>query len=494
MANYQEWKQKAEALRLDGRALIAGQRCAAASSETFPTLNPSNGKVLADVAKCDAKDVDRAVAAARAAFESGVWSKATPAQRKAVLLRLAQLIDDNADELALLEALEAGKPIGECLALDIPESAACIRWHAEATDKRYDALSPSGPNVVSMITREPIGVVGAVLPWNFPALMLAWKIGPALSVGNSVIVKPAEQTSLSTLRIADLALEAGVPPGVLSVVTGLGEGAGQAIGQHADIDLVAFTGSTETGKRFLRYSADTNLKRVVLECGGKNPQIVLSDVANLDAVAENAVAAAFWNMGENCSAGSRILVPASTKAVLLEKVLAVLETWKTGDPLDPDSKLGSLIERQHYEKVLAHIAQAKAEGANLVCGGKAILAESGGWFIEPTIFDGVTPDMTIAREEVFGPVLCFIEYDDIEEAVRIANDTCYGLAASLWTDNVNQAHKIAARIRAGTVTVNCFGEGDLATPFGGFKQSGFGGRDKSIYAHDQYCEIKTTWL
>jgi gamma-glutamyl-gamma-aminobutyraldehyde dehydrogenase len=494
MANYQEWKQKAEALRLDGRALIAGQRCAAASSETFPTLNPSNGKVLADVAKCDAKDVDRAVAAARAAFESGVWSKATPAQRKAVLLRLAQLVDDNADELALLEALEAGKPIGECLALDIPESAACIRWHAEATDKRYDALSPSGPNVVSMITREPIGVVGAVLPWNFPALMLAWKIGPALSVGNSVIVKPAEQTSLSTLRIADLALEAGVPPGVLSVVTGLGEGAGQAIGQHADIDLVAFTGSTETGKRFLRYSADTNLKRVVLECGGKNPQIVLSDVANLDAVAENAVAAAFWNMGENCSAGSRILVPASTKAVLLEKVLAVLETWKTGDPLDPDSKLGSLIERQHYEKVLAHIAQAKAEGANLVCGGKAILAESGGWFIEPTIFDGVTPDMTIAREEVFGPVLCFIEYDDIEEAVRIANDTCYGLAASLWTDNVNQAHKIAARIRAGTVTVNCFGEGDLATPFGGFKQSGFGGRDKSIYAHDQYCELKTTWL
>jgi gamma-glutamyl-gamma-aminobutyraldehyde dehydrogenase len=494
MANYQEWKQKAEALRLDGRALIAGQRCAAASSETFPTLNPSNGKVLADVAKCDAKDVDRAVAAARAAFESGVWSKAAPAQRKAVLLRLAQLIDDNADELALLEALEAGKPIGECLALDIPESAACIRWHAEATDKRYDALSPSGPNVVSMITREPIGVVGAVLPWNFPALMLAWKIGPALSVGNSVIVKPAEQTSLSTLRIADLALEAGVPPGVLSVVTGLGEGAGQAIGQHADIDLVAFTGSTETGKRFLRYSADTNLKRVVLECGGKNPQIVLSDVANLDAVAENAVAAAFWNMGENCSAGSRILVPASTKAVLLEKVLAVLETWKTGDPLDPDSKLGSLIERQHYEKVLAHIAQAKAEGANLVCGGKAILAESGGWFIEPTIFDGVTPDMTIAREEVFGPVLCFIEYDDIEEAVRIANDTCYGLAASLWTDNVNQAHKIAARIRAGTVTVNCFGEGDLATPFGGFKQSGFGGRDKSIYAHDQYCELKTTWL
>ncbi|HEY3539658.1 MAG TPA: aldehyde dehydrogenase [Trinickia sp.] len=494
MATYQEWKNRAQALRLDGRAFIAGERCPAASNETFETLNPSTGKVLADVAKCDAKDVDRAVVAARAAFESGVWSKATPAQRKGVLLRLAQLIDENAEELALLEALEAGKPISECLGLDIPESAACIRWHAEATDKRYDALSPSGPSVVSMITREPIGVVGAVLPWNFPALMLAWKIGPALSVGNSVIVKPAEQTSLSTLRIADLALEAGVPAGVFSVVTGFGEQAGQAIGQHADIDLVAFTGSTETGKRFLRYSADTNLKRVVLECGGKNPQVVLPDVANLDAVAENAVAAAFWNMGENCSAGSRILVPASMKAELLQKVRSVLESWKTGDPLDPDVKLGSLIERPHYEKVLAHIETARAEGARLVCGGKATLTESGGWFVEPTIFDNVKPDMAIAREEVFGPVLCFIEYGDVEEAVRIANDTCYGLAASLWTDNVNQAHKIAARIRAGTVTVNCFGEGDLSTPFGGFKQSGFGGRDKSIYAHDQYCELKTTWL
>jgi 4-(gamma-glutamylamino)butanal dehydrogenase len=494
MTTYQEWKQKAEALSLDGRAFIAGQRCPAASNEIFRTLNPSTGKVLADVAKCESKDVDRAVVAAREVFESGVWSKAAPAQRKAVLLRLAQLIEENAEELALLEALEAGKPISECMALDIPESAACIRWHAEVTDKRYDALSPSGASVVSMITREPIGVVGAVLPWNFPALMLAWKIGPALSVGNSVIVKPAEQTSLSTLRIADLALEAGVPAGVFSVVTGFGESAGQALGRHADVDLVAFTGSTETGKRFLHYSADTNLKRVVLECGGKNPQVVLPDVANLDAVAEQAVAAAFWNMGENCSAGSRILVPSALKAQLLEKVQTVLEGWKTGDPLDPDVKLGALIEETHYEKVLAHIEKAKAEGARLVCGGKATRAETGGWFVEPTIFDDVTPQMSLAREEVFGPVVCLIEYADVDEAVRIANDTCYGLAASLWTDNVNHAHKVAARIRAGTVTVNCFGEGDLSTPFGGFKQSGFGGRDKSVYAHDQYCELKTTWL
>ncbi|WP_024302074.1 aldehyde dehydrogenase [Pseudogulbenkiania sp. MAI-1] len=494
MTTYQEWKQKAESLSIDGRAFIAGQRCTAASNETFNTLNPATGKVLAEVALCDASDVERAVVAAREAFESGVWSKAAPAHRKAVLSRLAQLIEDHAEELALLEALDAGKPIGECLGLDIPESAACIRWHAEVTDKRYDALSPSGSNVVSMITREPIGVVGAVLPWNFPALMLAWKIGPALSVGNSVVVKPAAQTSLSTLRIADLALEAGVPAGVFSVVTGFGSGAGQAIGLHPDVDLVAFTGSTETGKRFLRYSADTNLKRVVLECGGKNPQIILPDVANLDAVAEQAVAAAFWNMGENCSAGSRMLVPSSMKAALLEKMQTVLEGWKTGDPLDPDVKLGALIEQRHYEKVLGHIEQAKAEGAHLVCGGNAVLVESGGWYVEPTIFDNVTPEMSIAVEEVFGPVLCVIEYSDVEEAVRIANDTCYGLAASLWTDNVNNAHKVAARIRAGTVTVNCFGEGDLSTPFGGFKQSGFGGRDKSVYAHDQYCELKTTWL
>ncbi|AQH04415.1 aldehyde dehydrogenase (plasmid) [Burkholderia sp. KK1] len=494
MTTLKEWQRKAENLSLDGRAFIAGQRCNAASNETFGTLNPSTGKVLVEVAKCDAKDIDRAVVAARDAFESGVWSKAAPSHRKAVLQRLAQLIDENAEELALLEALEAGKPISECMGLDIPESAACIRWHAEVTDKRYDALSPSGASVVSMITREPIGVVGAVLPWNFPALMLAWKIGPALSVGNSVIVKPAEQTSLSTLRIADLALDAGVPPGVFSVVTGFGESAGQALGVHADVDLIAFTGSTETGKRFLRYSADTNLKRVVLECGGKNPQVVLPDVANLDAVAEQAVAAAFWNMGENCSAGSRILVHSSQKTELLQKVQAVLEGWRIGDPLDPDVKLGSLIEEKHYEKVLSHIEKAKAEGARVVCGGNATLKESGGWFVEPTIFDNVTHDMSIARDEVFGPVVCFIEYADIDEAVRIANDTCYGLAASLWTDNVNQAHKVAARIRAGTVTVNCFGEGDLSTPFGGFKQSGFGGRDKSVYAHDQYCELKTTWL
>ncbi|HKR46080.1 MAG TPA: aldehyde dehydrogenase [Paraburkholderia sp.] len=494
MTTHQHWKQKAADLALDGRALIAGERCGSASGETFATLNPASGKALAQVAKCGENDVDHAVAAARKAFESGVWSKVAPAHRKAVLLRLAQLIDEHADELALLEALEAGKPISECLALDIPESAACIRWHAEVTDKRYDALSPSGADVVSMITREPIGVVGAVLPWNFPALMLAWKICPALSVGNSVVVKPAEQTSLSTLRIADLALEAGVPAGVFSVVTGFGDSAGQALGRHPDVDLVAFTGSTATGKRFLHYSADTNLKRVVLECGGKNPQVILPDVANLDTVAEQAVAAAFWNMGENCSAGSRILVPASKRAELVEKVQAVLAGWRTGDPLDPDVKLGALIEQKHYEKVLAHIEKAKEQGARVVCGGRAALTETGGWFVEPTIFDQVTPDMAIAREEVFGPVVCFIEYEDVEDAIRIANDTCYGLAASLWTDNVNSAHKVAARIRAGTVTVNCFGEGDLSTPFGGFKQSGFGGRDKSVYAHDQYCELKTTWL
>src|SRR5471032_1226091 len=494
MTTFEQWKQKADALSLDGRAFIGGRRCAAVSNETFQTLNPSNGKVLADIARCDEKDINLAVVAARDAFETGIWSKAAPSHRKSVLLRLAQLIEEHTDELAILEALEAGKPVSECLGLDIPESAACIRWHAEVTDKRYDALSPSGANVVSMITREPIGVVGAVLPWNFPALMLAWKIGPALSVGNSVIVKPAEQTSLATLRIADFALEAGLPAGVFSVVPGFGETAGQALGLHPDVDLIAFTGSTETGKRFLRYSADTNLKRVILECGGKNPQIVLPDVANLDAVAEQAVAAAFWNMGENCSAGSRLLVPAGTKDVLLGKIKTVLEGWKTGQPLDPEMRLGALIEQKHYEKVLAHIEKAKSEGARLVHGGNAMLVETGGWYIEPTIFDNVAPQMSIAKDEVFGPVLCVIEYSDIDEAVQIANDTCYGLAASLWTDNVNNAHKVAGRIRAGTVTVNCFGEGDLSTPFGGFKQSGFGGRDKSVYAHDQYCELKTTWI
>ncbi|EPC00255.1 hypothetical protein L861_07100 [Litchfieldella anticariensis FP35 = DSM 16096] len=484
-----------EQLEYRNLAFIDGRFVPASSGETFDTLNPATEETLTQVAACDDTDVDLAVQAARRAFETGGWSGLAPADRKAIMQRFADLIEEHCLELAVLEALEAGKPIGECFNVDIPDTANAIRWHAEAADKLYDAVSPTAKDVVATISREPIGVVGAVLPWNFPAMMAGWKLGPALITGNSVVLKPAELTSLSTLRLAELAHEAGIPAGVLNVVPGLGHVAGKAIGLHPDIDLAAFTGSTEVGRRFLEYSAASNLKRVVLECGGKNPQVVMPDVSDLKTVASNVLAAAFWNMGENCSAGSRLIVHRSVKEALVDEIQRQLEEeWITGDPLDPSVQLGALIEKDHMDKVLSHIDQAKADGLKLITGGSRIREESGGYFVAPTIFDDVPKDAAVAREEIFGPVLAVIPFDTEEEAIAIANDTCYGLAASLWSDDLNTVHRMAAAIRAGTVSVNCFSEGDITTPFGGYKQSGFGGRDKSIYAHDQYCELKTTWI
>jgi len=324
--------------------------------------------------------------------------------------------------------------------------------------------------------------------------MVAWKIGPALATGNSVVLKPAELTSLSAIRMAELAAEAGVPPGVFNVVPGFGETAGQALGRHGDVNMVAFTGSTEVGRCFLKYSAESNLKRIILECGGKSPQVVFADAPDLEAVANNAVSAAFWNMGENCSCGSRLIVHRSIKDELVARIAKLGKTWKVGDPLDPQNRLGSMIEKPHLEKVLGYIAAGQAEGAKLVLGGKRILEETGGYFIEVTIFDEVNNRMKIAREEIFGPVLSVIPFSTEDEAVAIANDTNYGLAASLYTRDLNTAHRVARAIRAGTVSVNCFSEGDLTTPFGGFKESGFAGRDKSIWAHEQYTELKTIWM
>jgi gamma-glutamyl-gamma-aminobutyraldehyde dehydrogenase len=487
--------QQIKRLEYRNLAFIDGHFVRARSGEFFPSLNPATGEVLTEVAACGAEDVDIAVQAARRAFDSGVWSKRAPAERKVIMKRFADLIEEHCLELAVLESLEAGKPISECFNVDIPDTANTIRWHAEAADKLYDAMSPSGAGVVSMIRREPVGVVGAVLPWNFPAMMAGWKLGPALITGNSVVLKPAELTSLSTIRLAELAHQAGIPAGVLNVVPGLGHIAGKAIGLHPDIDMAAFTGSTEIGRRFLEYSAASNLKRVVLECGGKNPQVVMPDVSDLTTVAGNVLAAAFWNMGENCSAGSRLIVHRSIKDALVDELQFQLESgWKTGDPLDPEVRLGALIEREHMEKVMMYIDRAKADGVRLVTGGKQILKESGGYFVAPTIFDEVPRDSALAREEIFGPVLAVIPFDTEEEAIALANDTCYGLAASLWSEDLNTVHRMAAAIRAGTVSVNCFSEGDITTPFGGYKQSGFGGRDKSVYAHDQYCELKTTWI
>ncbi len=476
------------------QAFIGGQFVDALSGKKFASENPATGRLLAEIAECEEEDVDRAVADARGAYERGGWSRAKPAQRKRVLLRFAELLEKHAAELALLDALEAGKPIKDCVGIDIPETIDTMRWHAEACDKLYDYVSPSGPRHLGLIRREPVGVVGAVIPWNFPALMAAWKLGPALAAGNSVVLKPAELTSLSALRMAELAAEAGVPAGVLNVVPGFGPGAGEPLGRHMDVDMVAFTGSTEVGRLFLRYAAESNLKRVILECGGKSPQVVLADAANLAAVAEHVVNAAFWNMGENCSCGSRLIVHRSIKDALVENVAQLAGAWLLGDPLDPLTSVGSLIERPHLQKVLGYIEAGCAEGAQLVMGGKQTRQESGGYFVEVTVFDHVTNQMKIAREEIFGPVLSVISFSSEEEAIQLANDTNYGLAASIYTSDLNTAHRVAGAIRAGTVSVNCFSEGDITTPFGGYKESGFAGRDKSIFAHEQYTELKTIYM
>ena len=481
-------------LNFQTKAIIAGRSMDAVSGKTFETLNPANGKILAKIARCEKADADIAVEAARNAFENGPWPKMSPAERKVILQRFATLIEAHTDELAELEAIEAGKPISDCIEIDLPETVGTIRWHAEAADKIYDQLSPSGSGVVSMIVREPIGVVAAILPWNFPLMMAAWKLGPILAEGNTVILKPAEQTSMSTIRLAQLATEAGIPDGVINVVPGFGEEVGKALGEHMGIDCVGFTGSTEIGRMFLRYSADSNLKRVLLECGGKNPLVVMPDAADLDVVADHAANSIFWNMGENCSSNSRVLIHSSLKAEFIELLLERTRDWVIADPLDSACRLGPLIEEEHMKKVLSHIEKAKKEGAKLICGGNRVMTDSGGYFVEPTIFDEVSPKMSIAKEEIFGPVLAILTFETPEEGIAMANDTEYGLTASVFSASNKTAHNAARQIRAGTVSVNCYGEGDISTPFGGFGLSGFGGRDKSLAAHDQYCELKTIWM
>lgn len=489
--SHAEYQAIATGLRPNGQAFIDGKFCDAADGDKFETTNPATGQVLASVAHCKSADVDRAVAAARRVFNAGTWSRAEPEERKEVLLKIAALVRKHAHELAVLESLDTGKTINDCMAEiggDVPNF---FQWYAELADKTFGKIAPTGPGALALITKEPAGVAGAVLPWNFPLVMAAWKIAPALAVGCSAVIKPAEQTPLSALRLAELMQEAGVPDGVINILPGYGETAGQAIGLHNDIDTLAFTGSTEVGRMFMRYSGDSNLKSVGLELGGKSPFIVLDDAAMNDELIEHAAMAAFWNGGQNCSANMRQLIAEPLVEEFTGRILERVKGFTLGDPLDPATDIGSMITKDHKTMVMEHIQSGLTEGAQMLTGGGSDLP---GYFIEPTVFQNVTPDMKIAREEIFGPVLGIMPVKSAEEALAIACDTDYGLHATVFTQDIDRAIHMARALPCGTVSVNGFSEGDIKTPFGGYKQSGSLARDNGTEALDQYLQTKTIWI
>lgn len=488
-----DWETKSAQLKIEGRAFVSGAYVNAAAEAVFECLSPVDGRFLANVASCDAADADHAVKVARATFDSGVWSRSSPVTRKQAMLRFADLLDKNAGELALLETLDMGKPISDALNVDVPCASAAIRWSGEAIDKIYDEVAATPHDQLGLVTREPIGVVAAIVPWNFPLMMACWKLGPALATGNSVILKPSEKSPLTAIRVAQLAVDAGIPPGVLNVLPGYGHTVGKALALHMDVDTIVFTGSTKIAKQLLIYSGESNMKRVWLEAGGKSPNIVFSDAADLQAAAESAAGAIAFNQGEVCTAGSRLLVERSIKDKFLPLVIEALKGWKPGNPLDPETNVGALVDTQQMNNVLSYIEAGHQDGAKLVIGGERVLQETGGTYVQPTIFDGVSNAMRIAQEEIFGPILSVITFDSVEEAISIANDSPYGLAAAIWTADISKAHLTAKALRAGSVWINQYDGGDMTAPFGGFKQSG-NGRDKSLHAFDKYTELKATWI
>ena len=487
------WHERAQALKIDGRALIDGERVWARSGNRFDSISPVDGRKLAEVARCEAADVDAAVAAARAAFEDRRWAGLAPAARKRILIKFADLVVTHGEELALLETLDMGKPIKYSKSVDVNATANCLRWYGEAVDKIYDEIAPTPDTALALITREPVGVVAAIVPWNYPMIMASWKIAPALAMGNSVILKPSEKSPLTALRLAELALEAGIPPGVFNVLPGYGHEAGAALGLHMDIDCIGFTGSTRVGKQILQYAGQSNLKRAWTELGGKSPNIVCADCPDLDAAVAAAVGSIYFNQGESCNAPSRLFVEASIKDKFLEKALAMVPNFQPGDPLDEKTVMGAIVDGIQLKTVLGFIESGREEGAHLLAGGTQARADSGGYYVTPTVFDKVHGGMRIAREEIFGPVLSVLSFQHIDEAVRDANATPYGLQAAVWTADIGKAHRTARALRAGTVHVNQYDEDDITVPFGGYKQSG-NGRDKSLHAFDKYTELKTTWI
>ncbi|OBF28002.1 aldehyde dehydrogenase [Mycobacterium sp. ACS4331] len=472
---------------------IDGRFVPAQSGQRFPSVSPRDGQIIAEIAAGDTTDVDRAVRAARDAFADGRWARQHPRQRRAVLQRLARLVEEHKHELALLESWDMGKPVSDAIGVDMRVVVQSFDFFAEAIDKRYDEIGPSDPSVLSMITREPVGVVGAIVPWNFPLMLTAWKVAPALAMGNSVVLKPAELSSLTALRFAELAVEAGLPDGVFNVVPGFGQTAGSALARHNDVDLLCFTGSGPVGRQLLRDAADSNIKQVALELGGKSPQIVMPDAPDVDQVADGVAGGIFFNQGQICSAGSRLIVHRSRYDELVDAVVARTQNWLPGDPLDPATAQGAMVEERHLQRVLGHIDAARASGAEILTGGERAEVIPGGSYLQPTVITGAPEDSAAAQEEIFGPVLVVLPFDTTEEAVAIANGTPYGLAASVWTTDLSTAHTVSRDIRAGTVFVNCYDAADVSVPFGGYGQSGFG-RDKSLHALEKYSQLKTTWI
>ena len=474
------------------RLFISGSWRDAANGAVLDVISPIDGSRLTTIADATAADVDAAVRAARSSFEKGGWSKASPAARKKVMLKIADLIDKHALELAVLGVRDNGTEISMALKAEPASASGTFRYYAEAIDKVYGEIAPTADDILALVHREPVGVVAAIVPWNFPMMIGAWKIAPALAAGNSVVLKPAEGASLTLLRLAELCAEAGLPEGVFNVVTGRGAVTGEAIGLHMDIDVLAFTGSGPVGRRLMEYAARSNLKRVYLELGGKSPNIVFADAPDLDRVAKISANGIFRNSGQVCVAGSRLLVERSVAEQLSEKIAAIAARIKVGDPLDMSTEAGAITSDVQLQKNLGFAASGLNEGGRLVAGGQRILQETGGFYMQPTVFE-ISPDMTLAREEVFGPILSIIPFDTEADAVAIANGTDYGLASAVWTSNLSRAHRMVRAIRAGVVHVNTYGGADGTVPLGGVKQSG-NGHDKSLHALDKYTDLKTAWI